>query len=123
MKSNLIKSVLVLAAVCLGYSSPVHGQVAGASLSGTVTDASGGAIAGAQISVKNIATGVVTTTTTSTDGNYDMPNLLPGEYRVTISADNFGSKATSATLTVGARQVFNITLEVGQSKQVVEVTE
>jgi hypothetical protein len=123
MKSNMIKSVFILMALWLAHSAPVGAQVAGASLSGTVTDATGGAIAGAQISVKNIATGVVTTTTANSDGNYEMPNLLPGEYRVTISAENFGTKATTATLTVGARQVFNIDLEVGQSKQVVEVTE
>jgi hypothetical protein len=123
MKSNLIKLVFGLMAVVLVFCAPLRAQVAGASLSGTITDASGGAVAGAQISVKNNATGVVTTTTANTDGNYDMPNLLPGDYHVTVSAANFGSKATSVTLTVGAKQVFNLTLEVGESKQIIEVTE
>src|ERR1700676_4949948 len=72
MKSNLIKLVFILLALWLAYGTPVGAQVAGASLSGTVTDASGGAIGGAQISVKNIATGVVTTTTAHSDGHYEI---------------------------------------------------
>jgi hypothetical protein len=123
MKLNLSKFVFELLAICLLSCAPLRAQVAGASLSGTITDSTGGAIAGGQISVKNTATGVVTTTTANSDGNFDMPNLLPGDYRVTVSAANFGSKAANITLTVGAKQVFNITLAVGESTQVVEVTE
>ena len=108
MKSNLIKLIVGVLGVCLAYAAPLLAQVAGASLSGTITDASGGAIAGAQISAKNNATGVVTSTTANTDGNYEIPNLLPGDYHVTVSAPNFGSKATTITLTVGAKQVLNL---------------
>jgi hypothetical protein len=123
MKSNFIKSVLGMLFFCLVFCAPLRAQVAGASLTGTITDATGGVIASAQISAKNAATGLVTTTTTNTDGFYNMPNLLPGEYQVTISAPNFSSKAASLTLTVGATQVLSISLLVGQSKQIVEVTE
>ncbi len=102
---------------------PLQAQVAGAMLSGTITDPNGGAIAGAQVSVKNTATGIATSTTTNSVGEYNIPNLLPGEYRATVSAPNFQSKATSFSLTVGAKQAFNLTLQVGSPKEIVEVTD
>src|SRR6202049_2896640 len=115
--------VLGLSAQMLLNSSPLPAQVAGAALTGTITDASGGAIANAQISAKNLATDLVTTTTTNSDGFYNIPNLLPADYQVTVSAPGFGTKQTNITLTVGARQVLNLPLAVGQAQQVVQVTE
>jgi len=123
MKSILMKLVFAIAAACIVSSAPLRAQVAGASLSGTITDASGGAIAGAQVSVKNMATAVVTKTTTNDVGNYEISNLLPGDYHATVSATNFGSKATSITLTVGAKQAFNLALAVGTSTVVLEVSD
>lgn len=102
---------------------PAAAQVAGASLSGTITDTSGAAIANAKISVKNMATAIVNTSATNTDGFYNVPNLLPGEYEVTISATGFGSKAAPLTLTVGAKQVLDLQLTVGRTEQIVEVHE
>lgn len=115
--------VLGLSALLLVNSSPLPAQVAGAALTGTITDASGGAIANAQISAKNLATDLVTTTTTNSDGFYNIPNLLPADYQVTVSAPGFGTKQTNITLTVGAKQVLNLPLAVGQAQQVVQVTE
>src|ERR1700675_1980825 len=123
MKSILMKLVFAIAAACIVSSAPLRAQVAGASLSGTITDASGGAIAGAQVSVKNMATGVVNKTTTNDVGNYEISNFLPGDFHATISAANFGSKATSITLTVGAKQAFNLALAVGTSTVVLEVSD
>jgi hypothetical protein len=104
-------------------ASSSRAQVAGATLSGTITDASGAAMANAQVSAKNLATDLATSTTTNSDGFYSIPNLLPGEYQVTVSAQGFGTKQTSLTLTVGAKQVLNLPLAIGQTQQVVQVTE
>src|ERR1700675_1450283 len=60
------------------YSGPLQAQVVGGAISGKVTDASGAAISGAKVSIQNTATGVETTTTTNTQGIYNVPNLLPG---------------------------------------------
>jgi hypothetical protein len=122
MKCKVSLTLAVLL-VMLGFSPKLKAQVAGASLSGTVTDVSGGAIANAQVSAKNTATAVVTTGAANSDGYYDIANLLPGDYEVTVSAPNFNSKATQVTLTVGAKQVFNISLVVGHSTEVVQVSE
>src|SRR5467141_2408808 len=100
-----------------------HAQVAGATLSGTVSDQSGGVLPQAAISIKNIATGITRTSATSTAGFYSVPNLLPGSYEIRASAQGFSTELqTGITLTVGEQQVLNFTLQVGQIAQTVEVS-
>ena len=100
-----------------------HAQVAGATLSGTVTDQSGAVIPQASISVKNIDTGITRTSATSAAGFYSVPNLLPGTYEVRTSAQGFSSVVkTGLTLTVGEQQELDFTLQVGQTSQTVVVT-
>jgi hypothetical protein len=101
-------------------SVPVDAQVAGGTLSGTITDPSGGQIPQAQVVIKNVATGVTTTVTTNSDGFYTAVNLLPGEYEVTVSAKGFNREGRSGiSLNVGAQQVFNLTLHVGSAAKIV----
>ncbi len=110
--------------LCLVMSISVRlsAQVAGATLSGTVVDKSGAIVANAQIVIKNLATGVTRDLTTDADGFYTAPNLLPGRYMVTTSATGFATLVrTGITLTVGAQQVLNLTLQVGTVSQQIEV--
>jgi hypothetical protein len=116
-----------LAFVALAFSpllSPTAiAQVAGAALSGTVTDQSGAFVPQAAISVRNVATDITRATTTSASGFYSVPNLLPGTYDVKASAQGFSTHISSGViLTVGAQQVLDITLQVGQISQTVQVT-
>ena len=62
-------------------------QVTGATLSGTVTDTSGAAIPQARVSIRNVATGIVTAVTSNSDGFYSAPNLVPGNYEMSFSPD------------------------------------
>lgn len=108
--------------LCSIYGVPAHAQVAGATLSGLVTDENGGAVAGAGLSVKNLGTGNVRELTTNGDGFYSVPNLVPGSYEVRVSAKGFQTLIQKdITLTVGAQQALNLTLRVGQLNQTVEV--
>src|SRR6266446_3901337 len=108
---------------CLTLSLPLRAQVVGATLSGTVSDQSGGVVPQAAISIKNIATDITHTSTTSTAGFYLVPNLLPGSYEIRASARGFSTELqTGITLTVGEKQVLNFTLQVGQIAQTVEVS-
>ena len=112
--------MLVLAVLA---STPVHAQVAGATLSGTVTDASGAAVPNARVSVKNSATGVVREVTSDSAGFYSVPNLLPGVYDTTVEVAGFSSSVqTGLTLSVGASKALNIAMHLGQVSERVEVT-
>jgi len=110
--------------VCsLWLTPPAHAQVAGATLSGTVTDQSGAILPQASISIRNVSTDITRTTTTSAAGFYSVPNLLPGTYDVKASAPGFSTHlSTGVILTVGAQQVLDFSLQVGQISQTVEVS-
>ena len=118
-------SFVATVALLLGMGTSVRlaAQVVGGTLAGTVTDPSGGAVPNAAVSVKANATGVSTDVTTNADGLYTAPNLTPGVYTVTITAPGFQkSVQNNVTMTVGGAQTLNLTMQVGQSTQTVEVT-
>ena len=110
--------ILNLALVVSMYS-----QVTGATLSGNVTDASGGAVPGAEIAVKNIATGINKNVTSDSAGYYTVPNLPAGVYEVRVSAPGFTIIVQSSlTLAVGAQQLLNFPMKVGTVTDAVQVT-
>jgi hypothetical protein len=122
------KFAAVLAAIfmCIVSFLPArqaYAQVAGATLSGTVRDSSRAVIPSADVSITDLATGVTRKVTTDTSGLYLAPNLLPGNYEVSVTAPGFSRELrTGITLTVGAQQLLDITMQVGQVTQTVEVT-
>ena len=67
-------AVLVISSFAVLSSSSVHAQVAGATLSGTVTDPSDAAVVGARVSITNKATHVTRDTETDSTGFYSAPN-------------------------------------------------
>jgi carboxypeptidase family protein/TonB-dependent receptor-like protein len=116
-------TAVVLLILGLHFSDSASAQVAGGTLSGTITDPSGATVPQAKVVIKNVATGVERVVTTNTEGFYTAPNLLPGEYQVTISAKGFNTEIkTRVVLTVGMQQVFDLGLQVGKASQTVEVT-
>lgn len=110
-------------ALFLWATHSTEAQVVGASLSGTVTDSSGGVIPNAQVTIKNTANGDIRAVVTDRAGLYVAPNLLPGTYQVTITADGFQTRIQNGVLlTVGAEQVFNVGMELGAVNSKIEVT-
>lgn len=115
-------SILVTLLINLVFCTPIWTQVAGGSFSGTVTDASGANIPNAQVTIKNNDTGVARVVTTDASGFYAAPNLLPGNYEVRVTTSGFATELrTGITLTVGAKQVLNVTMQIGRMAQTVEV--
>ena len=113
-------AALILSAL---VSLQLDSQVVGGTLSGAITDTSGAAIPGAQVIIKNVATGVSTAVTTNGQGIYNAPNLLPGNYDVTVSAGGFATEVQrGVTLTVGSQQVLNFTVKAGTVTQEVQAT-
>ena len=118
---QIVSSIALVMA--MGQCTRLGAQAVGATLSGTITDQSGGVVPKADVAIQNTATADTRTVTTNADGIYSAPNLQPGPYSVTVTAAGFSKAVQSGlTLTVGATQVLNITMQVGQSSQTVEVT-
>ena len=110
-------------ALLLTNAVPSWAQVAGATLTGTITDSSGGEVPHAQVVIKDVSTGVERTVTTNKDGFYIAANLLPAEYQVTVSAPGFNTEIKNGIkLNVGMEQEFNLVLQVGTVTHRVEVT-
>jgi len=100
----------------------VNAQVAGAMLKGSVTDPAGAYVPKAQVSIIDVATGIEHNVTTDASGGYAAANLRPGDYKVRVTATGFAVEIRSGiTLAVGAQQVLDISLRVGQMSQEVQV--
>src|SRR5689334_24704725 len=87
----LYRAAIAVAVVCLAIPTTAFGQGGSArtSISGTVVDKTGGVIPGATVDVKNNATGVSTTTVSSSAGVFNVPALDPGTYTVSVSLQGF----------------------------------
>ena len=115
--------IFVILVVCILGTGKLHAQVAGATLTGTVKDSSGGVIPNAQVAITDVATAVVRTVSSNAAGFYIASNLLPGNYEVRVTASGFKTQLEKGiTLTVGAEQQLDLLMQVGQMNQTVEVT-
>lgn len=105
-------------------SLTARAQFDNGSLVGTIHDPTGAAIPNAQVTVTNVATGVATQVKTNGAGDYEVPTLRVGTYRVEAIAPNFSQAvAENINVSVGGRQRIDLTLKVGSDKGVtVEVS-
>ena len=118
---TLCRALLVLL-MCSVVAVNLHAQVAGGTISGTVTDSSGRVINNVQITITNLATGVTRDVTTNEDGFYSAPNILPGTYQAKFTAQGFkGELRTGIEITVGASVGLDQQLRVGAVGETVEV--
>jgi hypothetical protein len=102
-----------------------NGQLSGkGTITGTVTDKTGAVIADAEVSARNDATGIGTTTKTTGAGDYNFPNLDPGIYTVTTTAKGFQT-LTQKNVHVNAMesQTYDPSLTVGAASVEVTVTD
>src|ERR1043166_588849 len=65
------------------------GQTERGNITGSVTDSSGASVPGATVTITNLATNQSVTVTSTSAGDYNGPNLPPGDYRVEFSATGF----------------------------------
>jgi hypothetical protein len=119
--------VLRLFTICLltfvlGSSSMAFGQATGAQLSGQITDGTGAAIPGVQVSAQNLDTNLQQTVESDGQGVYLISFLPPGPYRVTAERQGFERQIqTGIILTVNQSATLNISLHQGTIQQTVNV--
>lgn len=110
--------VLVLLLPLLALCQEFRGTI-----SGSVTDPTGAAVSGASVNVTQIATGTTVHTVATASGQYTVPFLAPGMYRVEVKAQGFKLfSRTGIDVTAGNHLVVDVHLQVGSASESVSVT-
>jgi hypothetical protein len=119
MKAKAANAVFSLGLVLILVLSanPLRAQEANATLSGTVTDASGKVLPNVMVSVKNLSTGQTTQTQTDSLGLYTVPNLSVADYEVSATAVEIGAGTSTVTLTAGSQQTLSLILTSAAAQQ------
>jgi hypothetical protein len=110
-----------VALLLISFNLPIAAQTITGTISGAVTDASGAVVAGATVTVVNLGTNQKRTATTSKSGNFDVPDLAIGKYKVTATAEGFKTLVQTAEVLTGAVTRAEFKLPVGQRAETVEV--
>ncbi|HEV2389045.1 MAG TPA: TonB-dependent receptor [Candidatus Acidoferrales bacterium] len=106
-----------------GIATRLDAQTAAsARIVGTVTDPSGAVIAGAQVELKNTATGQARSVAANASGDYVFPDVAPGAYSITVTRTGFrGTTISNLNAEVSRSYTVNVTLQVGAVTQTVTV--
>jgi hypothetical protein len=108
--------------VCLALASRLFGQSDRGTITGTVTDQTGAVVPEAAVTATNVATDVPSKVTTTPSGDYAIPLLPPGTYRVTVEKSGFKTSIKDhLPLLLGQTVRVDFSLEVGTATQRVEV--
>lgn len=117
MRARILLVFVLVAAISLSA------QTFRGTILGTVTDPSGAVVAGAKVTVKNVATGLERSTETSPDGSYALPELPIGTYTVTITSANFQTfVARDVTVDVATERRVDAAMRPGSLTTKVEVS-
>lgn len=121
--SRNFRNPIVLLLAVLGLGTALHAQSAG-SISGTLTDATGGALPGASVTVRDLETGALRTATADESGRYVVTSLDVGVYEVRAEKASFKAEVrTGIKLAIGQHAEVDLTLQVGQAQESVVVSE
>jgi hypothetical protein len=105
-------------------SAPLFAQGTAGRILGTVTDQSGGAIAGATVIVTDVDRNAPRTLSTDQTGEYNAPNLLPGNYKVRAEAKGFKAfERSGVVLEVNGEVRVDLTMQPGEVSQTITVNE
>ena len=109
--------------VCLGVPRATFGQISSSAIVGVVQDATEAVIAGAEVTVTNVETGITRARESGPSGLYRVGELQPGTYQITVSMAGFNREVRrEIVLEVGRELTLNFTLQVGAVEQEVVVT-
>jgi carboxypeptidase family protein/TonB-dependent receptor-like protein len=124
LRNNSIRIVLLFIAtiLCAGVTFG-QTQANAADLNGFVRDPQGAVVINASVKARNLATNFTREVTTNDEGYYQIINLPPGEYEITVEAPSYKKAVVpSYKLTVGARADLDVAMELGQISEIVNVS-
>src|SRR5258708_16380517 len=114
--------VLTSLVVLLCGAAPLRAQVDAGSILGTVSDAAGGWVRGARVTITKEGTNAGLSTTTSADGTYKFSPVRIGSYKLTATLQGFQTVTTrNVVVNVGQDVVVDFTLKPGSVSETVEV--
>jgi hypothetical protein len=120
---RFLVAVLSLGVLLFASGLSLNAQSTYGSISGTLTDPSGAAISGAQVTLTNTGTAEKRTETSGDDGHYTFVNLFQGQYRVDIEKQGFKHFAhPNVVVQVQQETRIDAVLTLGQVSETVEVT-
>src|SRR5579859_3387565 len=123
MKRRLVTRNLIIGIVALLLAAVGAWAQTNARFSGTVKDQTGAVVESAKVTLTNQATGISRTTTTGSDGSYLFPLVDAGIYRLTVEHAGFKTNIqTDITLEVNQNGRLDVSLQLGQTSETVEVT-
>ncbi|MCU1329165.1 MAG: putative collagen-binding protein [Bryobacterales bacterium] len=118
MRNTLLSSLLFLLLPGLAAA-----QVTTSTIAGVVADSAGGAVPNVRVVATLSATGQQRESTTNEAGEFVVPQLAPGSYKLTASVSGFQTAVVqNVTLNIAERAIVNLTLQVGQVTEQVTVT-
>ena len=122
-RKSLVHFMGVLALLGL-LGARANAQAVYGTIIGTVTDASGGSVAGAKVVATNVNQNVSTSTTTNDSGNYTLTQLAPGQYSIAVEKQGFNRFVQqNVTVTVGLSAKVDAAMQLGAITQEVTVSE
>ncbi len=121
MNRSWVLAVALSLAVVM-FSAPARAQsLISGDIAGTVSDPSGAVIPAAEVTLRNLDTGLTQTSTTNQNGAYRFSLLKPGRYDVAVAASGFQKAIRQTTVAVGQIATTDLTLVLGAATQTVEV--
>lgn len=125
-RGSFWKTIAFLSISCFAvfvFQQKAPAQVLYGSLVGTVTDQSGAVVPGAKVTATEVQTGQVRQDTSDASGRYNIVNVLPGTYNVSVSSNGFKNfQQTNITVTPNVVTRTDVHLEVGQATESVTVS-
>ncbi len=123
MDSRFLRLIMTSAFAFFLVGSMAWGQVTTGTILGTVSDPSGAAVVNATVTITEVDKGTTVTRQTDETGSYSVPFLVPGNYKVTVEMQGFKKAEQSGiNLSVDQRARIDVTLQVGNVSETVEVT-
>src|SRR5689334_4402376 len=117
--SFFLLSILLISALgCL----TVFGQAGTSTIRGTVTDPQGNVVAGATVTLTNLATNASRTTTSSNDGVFNFEQVSVADYRVEVQTTGFKKAVVNVHALVAKVTPVDVQLEIGNVSETVVVT-